>query len=213
MENEVNLMNNSYPFVLPPLPYGTHALTPYIDGKTIEVHHDSLFQGYVTRLNAALKSYPRFHSWSLERLIEENNRLPRDIQASVYNNAGGVYNHTLYFACMTPRYHHPSNAMLRFINQSFGSYEKFKSAMLTAGLSVFGSGWAWLVLDQRNNLKIITTANQDTPLPRGYQPLLPLDVWEHAYFLQYLSARNDYIASWSHLINWDYIESRCLLIT
>lgn len=201
-------MNQHYPFVVPPLPYKDNALQPYIDEKTMRIHHDTLFLGYVTRLNNALKDYPRFQSWSLQQLILQNNQLPKAIQTTVYNNAGGVYNHTLFFDSMTPNYKRPSMYMVRMLQRAFGSLDKFKEAMLNAGMSVFGSGWAWLVVDDKNRLKIMTTKNQDTPLPQHMYPLLPLDVWEHAYFLQYISARNDYINNWFHVINWDYVEKR-----
>lgn len=200
-------MNEHYPFKVPPLPYKYSALSPYIDEKTIRVHHDTLFQGYVTRLNNALQKYPRFQNWSLERLILQNNRLPQDIQTTVYNNAGGVYNHTIYFDSMTPKYRKPSNGMVRMLERSFGSYDNFVKELTAAGLSVFGSGWAWLVDDGRK-LKIVTTKNQDTPLPNGQYPILPLDVWEHSYFLQYLSDRAKYIDNWFHIINWNYVEDR-----
>lgn len=205
-------MNEHYPFELPPLPYDTGALSPKIDEKTIRVHHDTLFLGYVTRLNNALKNYPQFHNWSLHRLILDNHRLPKDIRTTVYNNAGGVYNHTLYFNAMTPKYQNPSPNMMNLINRSFGSYDKFKTAMLNAGLSVFGSGWAWLAKDRNGKLVIQTTANQDTLLPQGLLSLLPLDVWEHSYFLQYLAARNEYIMNWFTLINWKYVEKRLSLL-
>lgn len=201
-------MNETYPFTLPPLPYPSSALMPYINEKTMNVHHDTLFLGYITRLNAALKEYPRFHSWSLEKLIVDNYKLPKEIQMIVYNNAGGTYNHHIYFDAMTPNYRNPSNQMMQMIHRSFSSFDDFKKQMLAAGLSVFGSGWAWLVLDRRGKLQIVTTRNQDTPLPNNLYPILPLDVWEHAYFLQYLSARNDYINNWFNVINWNYVEKR-----
>lgn len=201
-------MNESYPFVLPPLPYRYSALEPYLGRLTIRLHHDTLFQGYVTRLNAALKNYPRFQNWSIQRLIVENAKLPEDIRTTVYNNAGGVYNHTIYFDAMTPNYRNPSRSMLNIIQQSFGSFDNFKKQMSIAGTGVFGSGWAWLVRNRRNLLQIITTKNQDTPLPEGLYPILPLDVWEHSYYLQYYAARDEYIENWFHLIRWDYVEKR-----
>ena len=199
-------MKETYPFVLPPLPYAANALEPYLNTKTVQVHHDTLFQNYVNRLNAALKEYPAFHSYTLEQLILENKRLPETIRTTVYNNAGGVYNHDIYFETMTDRYQKPSRYMTQMIQCYFGSFDQFKAKMLAAGLSVFGSGWAWLVVNQRGNLNIMTTKNQDTPLVEGATPLLPLDVWEHAYFLQYLAARNDYIDNWFQLINWPKVE-------
>lgn len=199
-------MNEHYPFTLPPLPYGSDALEPHINRKTLKDHHDIFFQGYVTRLNNALKNYPRFQSWSLERLILENERLPQSIRTTVYNNAGGILNHTMYFDSMTPRFRKPSAYLKRMIDHYFGSYERFLAQLLEAGLSVFGSGWAWLVKDRYGNLNIMTTKNQDTPLPKNLIPLLPVDVWEHAYIPQYLAARNEYINNWSKIINWDYVE-------
>lgn len=141
-------MNEHYPFVLPPLPYRYYALEPYLEEQTIRIHHDTLFQGYVDRLNAALQKYPRFQRWNLERLIVDNDRLPVEIRTTVYNNAGGVYNHDAYFAAMTPKYRRPSNYMRNVLEESFGSFENFKEQMLNAGLRVFGSGWAWLVQDR-----------------------------------------------------------------
>ena len=135
-------MNEHYPFVLPPLPYRYYALEPYLEEQTIRIHHDTLFQGYVDRLNAALQKYPRFQRWNLERLIVDNDRLPVEIRTTVYNNAGGVYNHDAYFAAMTPKYRRPSNYMRNVLEESFGSFENFKEQMLNAGLRVFGSGWA-----------------------------------------------------------------------
>lgn len=203
-------MNETYPFVLPPLPYRYYALEPYLDEQTVRIHHDTLFQGYVDRLNAALQKYPRYQHWNLERLIIDHDRLPADIRTTAYNNAGGVYNHTAYFASMTPNYCRPSNYMLNVIEDSFHTFENFKEQMLNAGLSVFGSGWAWLVRDRGNKLRIVTTKNQDTPLPQGLAPLLPLDVWEHSYFLQYYSERASYIRNWFALIDWSYVEKRYL---
>lgn len=199
-------MNQTYPFTLPSLPYAYDALEPFINKKTIEVHHDTLFNNYVTRLNAALKDYPQYHSYTLEQLILENDRLPADIQTPVFNNAGGVYNHTLYFETMEPKASMLSNYIQQLIQCYFTSLDNFKAQMLAAGLSVFGSGYSWLVMNCRGNLKIITTKNQDTPLSQGYVSLLPLDVWEHAYFLQYLAARNDYIDAWFNLVNWSKVE-------
>lgn len=199
-------MKQTYPFVLPPLPYAYDALEPYINRETVKVHHDTLFQNYVNRLNAALKDYPRFHNMTLEQLITENSRLPQSIQTTVFNNAGGVWNHDYYFETMEPKQTQPSMYMRRLIQCHFGSVDKFKDQMLNAGLSVFGSGWAWLVMNCRGNLNIITTKNQDTPLSQNVISLLPLDVWEHAYFLQYLAARNDYINAWFSLINWNKVE-------
>lgn len=201
-------MNEHYPFVLPPLPYADNALEPYINQKTIKDHHDVFFNGYVTRLNNALKDYPQYHRWSLERLILENECLPKNIRTIVFNNAGGLLNHTIYFDSMTPQGSSISDTLKRKITYCFGSFEEFLGQMLEAGLSVFGSGWAWLVKDCYGNLHIITTKNQDTPLSQKYTPILPVDVWEHAYIPQYIADRKAYIENWAKIINWTYVEKQ-----
>ena len=206
-------MNEHYPFVLPPLPYRYYALEPYLEEQTIRIHHDTLFQGYVDRLNAALQKYPRFQRWNLERLIVDNDRLPVEIRTTVYNNAGGVYNHDAYFAAMTPKYRRPSNYMRNVLEESFGSFENFKEQMLNAGLRVFGSGWAWLVL-KGDKLAVVSTANQDSPLmgeaisgASGF-PIMGLDVWEHAYYLKFQNRRPDYIKEFWNVVNWDEAAAR-----
>ena len=206
-------MNEHYPFVLPPLPYRYYALEPYLEEQTIRIHHDTLFQGYVDRLNAALQKYPRFQRWNLERLIVDNDRLPVEIRTTVYNNAGGVYNHDAYFAAMTPKYRRPSNYMRNVLEESFGSFENFKEQMLNAGLRVFGSGWAWLV-QKGDKLAVVSTANQDSPLmgeaisgASGF-PILGLDVWEHAYYLKFQNRRPDYIKEFWNVVNWDEAAAR-----
>jgi len=196
-------LNDHYPFSLVPLPYGYEALHPYIDAETLMFHHDKHLQSYVNNLNAALKDYPMYQNWSLQRLVTDYRRLPANIRTSVRNNAGGVYNHNLYFAGMTPDQNaQPGTTLSRAIDRAFGSMPRFKEQFSNAAGAVFGSGWAWLVSGRRGNLDIITTPNQDTPLPYGLYPIMLIDVWEHAYYLQYQNRRAEYIQNWWEIVNW-----------
>lgn len=197
-------MNEHYPFINPPLPYAYDALEPYIDTKTMELHHDRHLQTYVDNLNHALENYPQFQRLSLDQLILHISWLPADIRTAVWNNAGGVFNHIFYFSELinpgTSEIPKPlSSAMLN----AFGSPDTFQNAFAKAASSVFGSGYAWLVLAPSGKLEITTTANQDTPLPLGFCPILNLDVWEHAYYLKHYNLRADYIRDWFSIINWE----------
>lgn len=202
--------NNHYPFPLVPLPYSYDALEPYIDARTVQIHHDHHLKTYVDNLNKALEPYPMYHSWSLEMLLCNINALPEEIQVPVHRNGGGVYNHNFYFNIMGGNHSQPKNNLLAAMENSFGSYEKFKQKFKQNALSVFGSGYSWLVMDNHanrpNGLRIMNTANQDTPMPCTVCPLLPIDVWEHAYYLKYQYKRADYIDNWFNVLNWDKIE-------
>lgn len=200
---------NHYPFELQPLPYSYDALEPYIDRETMMLHHDRHLQTYVDKLNEALAPYPRYHSWSLPRLLTQLPLLPPSIRLPVKRNGGGVYNHNLYFRTMSPQKTAPSDALARTINASFGSMDGLYAAMKDAGTSLFGSGYAYLVRERRggrDQLRILMLPNQDTPLPLGVCPLLPLDVWEHAYYLKHHNLRADYIDNWFHVINWEAVS-------
>ncbi len=200
-------MKNTYPFSMMPLPYAYNALEPYIDQQVLEVHYSRNYKTYVDNLNSTLTGYPEFYDWTLENLLTNLNYLPSSIQEDIRNNGGGVYNHQLYFNSMTPAANSiPSNTLSTIIKKSFGSMEWFLDILRTTAAKVFGSGYAWLVITPSRDLAVIMTKNQDTPLMADLTPLLALDVWEHAYFLQYLNMRKDYINSWFHLINWDNIE-------
>lgn len=194
--------NNYYPFVNLPLPYSYDALEPYIDVKTMHLHHDRHLKTYIDNLNDALKNEPQLQKLSLTELIENAHRLPADLETKIRNNAGGVYNHRFYFEGLTnPSESNPSGSLIDRIEQQFGSLELFKDDFKKAALSVFGSGYAWLVYDN-GELSIVTTPNQDTPLPAGFCPILAIDVWEHAYYLKHYNVRADYIDDWSDIINW-----------
>ena len=191
-------MNEHYPFINPPLPYSYDALEPYIDEKTMRLHHDRHLQTYVDNLNNTLKNYPQYHSFSLEQLLFHIDCLPKEIQEAVKNNAGGVFNHILYFSTLNP-INQPDELLGNILN-TFGSFEEFQKQFTSAALSVFGSGYAWLVYDCHGNLTILTTKNQDTPIPFGFYPVLNLDVWEHAYYLKHYNKRADYINDWFLLL-------------
>ncbi|MEG0642088.1 MAG: superoxide dismutase [Clostridium sp.] len=195
-------------FTLPPLPYAYDALEPYIDKETMIIHHDKHHQAYVDNLNKALDKYPYLYSRSLEDLLSNVNSLPSDIKTQVINNGGGNYNHTLFWNIMTDSSSKkPSGTLLNAINRDFGSFESFKTKFNEVALSRFGSGWAYLVSDSAGKLSIISTANQDTPIPLNLKPIILLDVWEHAYYLKYQNRRIEYINNWWNVVNWDMAQT------
>ncbi|MEA4964917.1 MAG: superoxide dismutase [Oscillospiraceae bacterium] len=200
-------MQEHYPFVNPPLPYAYDALEPYIDTKTMHIHHDRHLQTYVDNLNRVLHDEPNLQTWSLERLLYHADRLPPAIRQSVINNGGGVFNHIFYFDGMSsPETTSQAVTLDRAIMRSFGSKENFYYAFQKQALSVFGSGYAWLVVDQCGKLKIVTSANQDSPIVRNLCPVLGIDVWEHAYYLKHYNERAAYVDDWFHVINWGRAE-------
>lgn len=201
-------MNQHYKFVNTPLPYSYNAMEPYIDEKTMYLHHDKHLQTYIDNLNNALSQYPEFQTWTLEQLLVNVPSLPTALQTAVTNNGGGVFNHQFYFSNLTnPAPSQPVGLLAESINMEFGSFQDFQNQFKTAALSVFGSGYAWLVVNAVGQLAIITTKNQDTPLPLGMCPVLNLDVWEHAYYLKHYNLRGDYIDDWFHVVNWENANS------
>ena len=198
-------MNDNFPFELKPLPYDYTALAPVIDETTLHFHHDKHLNTYVENLNKALENHPDLEQLNLKKLIQQADTAPGDIRTALKNNAGGVYNHQLYFECMG-KGHPIKETMKKAIEDSFGSYDEWKSQMKQAALTQFGSGWAWLVMDRNKKLKVINLPNQDTPLPLDLSPLLLVDVWEHAYYLQYQNKRAEYLDQWFDIINWDTVE-------
>lgn len=199
--------NNTYPFVNLPLPYAYDAMEPYIDEQTMRLHHDKHLQTYINNLNAAIEKDPRLKLLPLRQLIAYADNLPQPLQTAVRNNAGGVYNHRFYFdGLKNPSDGTPSGELLREIKKSFGTFENFEAELKAAALSVFGSGYAWVVADG-NALKIVTTANQNVPDGK-YCPILNLDVWEHAYYLKHFNVRADYIDDYFNVINWSKVEER-----
>ena len=201
-------MNHYYPFVNTPLPYAYDALEPFIDKKTMFLHHNRHLQTYIDNLNSLMKENPPYQNWSLEKILYCWSGLPSDIRVSFKNNSGGIYNHRFFFEGMTDKAGLlPSVYFSRLINKNFGCFENFKKCFKKSALSVFGSGYVWLV-HCRGKLIITQTANQDTPLDQGECPLLNLDVWEHAYYLKHYNVRAAYIDDWFHVINWDIAERR-----
>lgn len=204
-------MSEHYPFVNYPLPYSYSALEPYIDERTMHLHHDRHLQTYVDNLNNILKTQPQLQNLTLEQLILRAPTFPANIRTPLLNNAGGVYNHRFYFDNMaSPSIDRPLGAFAFYLNQAFGNFQNFEDHFAAAAMSVFGSGYAWLVADRDGTLKIITTANQDTPLPLHLHPLLNLDVWEHAYYLKHYNNRSAYIHDWFHLVNWKSVAQNYL---
>lgn len=202
-------MDRHYPFELQPLPYSYHELSPELDELTLHFHHDKHLQTYVDNLNKALEPYPNFHDWTLEELLIKNEVLPEEIRQPVKNNAGGVYNHELYFHCMGKnKGSKPEGTLAEAINVDFGSYGEFKAKFKQEALNQFGSGWAWLIHDVKCGLHIIRLPNQDTPLPYQVYPLLLVDVWEHAYYLQYQNRRAEYLDYWFQIVDWQKIGKK-----
>lgn len=202
-------MNQHYKFQLHPLPYAYDALETPISQTTMHFHHDKHLQTYVDNLNKALEDHPELHTWTLQELICRQDQLPESIRTAVRNNAGGVYNHILYFDGMAPvAATEPHGELKQAIENAFGSMENFKERLKTAALGRFGSGWAYLIVNQDKKLEIVSTPNQDTPLTMGACPVITVDVWEHAYYLDYQNRRPDYFDNWYKVINWDEAESR-----
>ncbi len=203
-------MNNTYPFENIPLPYGYQSLEPYIDEKTMHLHHDRHLQAYIDHLNNILTDHPELQGWTLEGLLRLSRILPNHIRQSIIDNAGGVYNHRFFFDSMTPPGKKiEKSALSAEITRQFGSFDRFQEQFTKEAMDVFGSGYAWLVLDKRK-LKIVPTANQDTPLSDNLRPILTLDVWEHAYYLKHYNLRKDYIEDWFSVIDWEKAAQRFL---
>ncbi len=207
------MKNNSYPFKNPPLPYPYNALEPFIDAKTMELHHDRHLQTYVDNLNKILSDYPKYQTWTLQELIINSKELPKEIRIPVLNNAGGVFNHVFYFNQLSNQSTRdedkkPAGKLAERINTDFGSFDKFKEEFKKCGMSVFGSGYCWLTMDKSGRLNLTSTHNQDTTLMMGLQPILGIDVWEHAYYLKHYNKRNDYIDDLFNVINWEEADKR-----
>jgi len=200
------------PFQVPPLPYAYDALAPAIDVETMHLHHDKHHQAYVNTLNAAISRHPELASRTAEELLSDLPRIPEDIRTIVHNNAGAHLNHSMFWENMAPGQSGvPSGELAAAINQTFGSFDNFKQQFSEAGVKVFGSGWAWLVMAKNGNLQIVSTPNQDTPITTGLIPLLGSDVWEHAYYLTYQNRRADYLRSWWSVVNWNRVQERFTL--
>jgi superoxide dismutase, Fe-Mn family len=195
-------------FTLPNLPYPTNALEPSIDAQTMEIHHGRHHKAYVDNLNKALEGQAALASKPIEQLLREIKQVPENIRQAVINNGGGHANHTMFWETMGPKAGgNPSGPLADDIAKTFTDFNNFKAQIKQAGVSRFGSGWAWLVLAD-GKLQILSTANQDSPLMNGQVPILGVDVWEHAYYLKYQNKRPDYIDAWWNTVNWAAVTKR-----
>lgn len=194
----------SMTIILPKLPYAYDALEPYIDAETMTIHHDKHHATYVANVNAALEKHPEIGE-DLEALLADVDSIPADIRQAVINNGGGHLNHALFWELLSPEKQEPTAQVLAAIEEAFGSFDEFKATFTQAATTRFGSGWAWLVVNENGKLEVLSTANQDTPISQGKAPILALDVWEHAYYLKYRNVRPDYIKAFFDVINWEKV--------
>lgn len=193
-------------YQLPDLPYDYNALEPHIDERTMKIHHDKHHGGYTKKTNAALEG-TEFAELPIEEVLQRINEVPEDIRQHVINNGGGYANHKLFWTILSPNGGGPATGDIAdAINDTFGSFEDFKTEMGNAATGRFGSGWAWLCVNQNGKLEVISTQNQDSPYMNGLTPILGLDVWEHAYYLNYQNKRGDYVDAFWNLVNWDQVN-------
>ncbi len=204
-------------FELPKLPYAYDALEPYIDARTMEIHHTKHHAAYVAKLNEALEKHADFEPKSLEELLKSIDSAPEDIRTAVRSHGGGHFNHSLFWKIMAPPGKggrgEPEGVLFGAIKKKFGDFAKFKDEFSKAAAGIFGSGWAWLTLGERSeskDLSIVTTPNQDSPLMKNQKPILGLDVWEHAYYLKYQNRRPEYIEAWWNVVNWEEVKKNFL---
>lgn len=196
-------------FKLMDLPYDYSALEPHIDARTMEIHHSKHHQGYTNNLNAALEKFPKLQEKTARELLEDLNAIPDEIRTAVRNNGGGFKNHNIFWKTMSPDGGgEPAGALADAINAAFGSFASFKDQLSKTAAGQFGSGWGWLAKKSDGGLTVLSTPNQDNPFSMGMTPLLGVDVWEHAYYLNYQNRRADYIAAWWNVVNWDEVARR-----
>jgi len=196
-------------FTLPALPYAFNALEPHIDAKTMEIHHDKHHQAYINNLSAAIEKHPELANKSVEDLLKDLNAVPEDIRTAVRNNGGGHWNHSMFWVIMSPKGDgEPSGALADAIKKAFGDFKTFTEKMSAAAVGQFGSGWGWLVKDKSGALSVVATPNQDNPMSSGMTPILGVDVWEHAYYLNYQNRRPDYVKAWWNVVNWEEVSKR-----
>lgn len=198
-------------YVLSPLPYAYEALEPVIDAETMRLHHDKHHQAYVDKYNQALNNYPELQKLSPEELLwsfadKVHGVVPDDVATTLKNQGGGVVNHNFFWQILATDAPHEPQGELREAIRAMGGFEKFKETFTQLALQQFGSGWAWLAVDQEKNLQLYTSANQDSPLLQKWQPILAVDVWEHAYYLKYQNRRNEYLAAIWNVLNWAKME-------
>lgn len=196
-------------YKLPELDYAYDALEPHIDRATMEIHHTKHHQAYIDNLNKALEGYKEYQDMKIWELIKDLNNLPEEIRTAVRNNGGGHLNHKMFWKLMSPNGGgKPLGEVAKKIDEDLGGFDKFKEEFKKAALGRFGSGWAWLVVNEEGKFEIMSTANQDNPISEGKKPLLGIDVWEHAYYLKYQNKRADYIDSWFNVVDWKKVEEK-----
>ncbi|MDE1166897.1 MAG: superoxide dismutase [Pseudomonas sp.] len=196
------------PYTLPALPYAYDALEPHIDAKTMEIHHSKHHQTYINNLNAAVDG-TEYAEWPIEKLVASVKQLPEKLQPAVINQGGGHANHSLFWEVMSAQGGGPAQgSVAKAIDEQLGGFEAFKEAFTKAALTRFGSGWAWLSVTPQKTLVVESSGNQDSPLMNGNTPILGLDVWEHAYYLQYQNRRPEYIGAFYNVVNWAEVERR-----
>jgi len=194
-------------FTLPELPYAFDALEPAIDARTMEVHYTKHHQGYLNKLNTALDNQPELFKKDIADILRDLSVVNEDIRTAVKNNGGGYYHHSLFWEMMAPAGNtSPSGETVAKLTDTFGDMDSFRDEFSKKAVGLFGSGWVWLARSDEGKLEIITTSNQDSPVSSGYNPVLGLDVWEHAYYLHYQNRRADYIKAWWDIVNWDAVE-------
>lgn len=195
-------------YKLPELPYAFDALEPHIDEETMKIHHGKHHNAYVTNVNKALEGHEDLQKLSVEKLVAKLDKVPEDIRTAVRNNGGGHANHSLFWEVLSPNGGgEPTGELADAITETFGSFDDFKSELETAATGQFGSGWGWLVVDN-GDLKVVSTPNQDSPLTDGQTPIFGVDVWEHAYYLNYQNVRADYVKAVWNVVNWDEVAKR-----
>jgi Fe-Mn family superoxide dismutase len=205
--SEVAAAESRLGYELPKLPYAFNALEPHIDAKTMEIHHDRHHAAYVDNLNKALASYAELKRKDPITLLREIDTVPEDIRQAVINNGGGHVNHSMFWQMMAPKAGGaPKGDVAEAIQSSFGGLDAFKTQFADAAMKRFGSGWAWLIAGPNGKLSIVSTANQDSPYMQNQNPILGLDVWEHAYYLKHQNKRADYITAWWNVVNWYYVN-------
>lgn len=199
-------------FELPLLPYAYDALDPYIDAKTMEIHHTKHHATYVTKLNEAVANSPELDGKTLEELLLGLDKFPEPLRTTIRNHGGGHYNHSLFWTCMGPHMERnekgPQGPLGDAIVAAFGNFKQFKETFSKAAAGLFGSGWTWLIKDKTGLLSIVTTPNQETPISETKKIVLCLDIWEHAYYLKYQNRRPEYIENWWHVVNWEEVAKR-----
>lgn len=194
-------------FTLPELNYSYDALEPHIDARTMEIHHSKHHQGYTNNLNAALEKAPALAEKSIEDILSNLDAVPSEVRGAIQNNGGGYYNHKLFWQWMSPNGGgEPTGALADAINAKWGSFDAFKDAFAKSAATRFGSGWGWLVKNADGSLDVTSTANQDNPISNGQTPILGVDVWEHAYYLNYQNRRGDYLSAFWNVVDWDAVS-------